>query len=180
MLIGLVVRRVSFFLLMLVIFIPKFDTQETFSEAPICVFDVGREVTGPVPAPLKMSLVLRIKISIFLIWISMNLISQSRELSVSLLSKGSCTLICLFGVIQLELQILCWILLKAVTRYFCGRHLYRMRLRTDRPPLFIEVLFRRLFQSCWRMAAQKRFRFILGFAILCMLLCSRHENLGWS
>lgn len=40
---------------MLVIFIPKVDTRETFSEAPICVFDVGREVTGPVPAPLKMN-----------------------------------------------------------------------------------------------------------------------------
>ena len=66
----------------------------------------------------------------------MNLISQGRELSVPLLSKGSCTLICLFGVIQLELQILCWILLKAVTRFFSGRHLHSIRLRTDRPPLF--------------------------------------------
>ena len=55
MLPGLVVRRVSFFLLLLVIFIPKVDTWETFSEAPICVFDVGREVTGPVPGPLKMN-----------------------------------------------------------------------------------------------------------------------------
>lgn len=49
------VRRVSFFLLLLVIFIPKVDTWETFSEAPICVFDGGREVTGPVPGPLKMN-----------------------------------------------------------------------------------------------------------------------------
>ena len=40
---------------MLVIFIFKVDTQETFSQAPICDFDVGREVTGPVPAPLKMN-----------------------------------------------------------------------------------------------------------------------------
>ena len=49
------VCRVSSFLLMLVIFIPKVDTWETFSEAPICVFDVRREVTGPVPAILKMN-----------------------------------------------------------------------------------------------------------------------------
>ena len=107
----------------------------------------------------------------------MNLISRSRELSVPLLSKESCVLICLFGVIQLEPQILCWILLKMVTRFFFGSRLYRIRLRTDRPPLFIEVLFRRLFQSCWRVAVQEKFRFILGFAILCMSLCSRQENL---
>ena len=55
MLPGLVVRRVSVFLLLLVIFVPKVDTLETFSEAPICVFDVGREVTGPVPTPLKIN-----------------------------------------------------------------------------------------------------------------------------
>ena len=55
MLPGLVVCQVSSFLLMLVIFIPKVDTRETFSEAPICVFDVRREVTGPVPALLKMN-----------------------------------------------------------------------------------------------------------------------------
>ena len=40
---------------MLVIFIPKVDTRETFSEAPICVFDEGREITGPVPALRKMN-----------------------------------------------------------------------------------------------------------------------------
>ena len=55
MLPGLVVRRVSVFLLLLVIFVPKVDTLKTFSEAPICVFDVGREVTGPVPAPQKIN-----------------------------------------------------------------------------------------------------------------------------
>ena len=49
------VRRVSVFLLLLVIFVPKVDTPETFSEAPICVSDVGGEVTGPVPAPLKIN-----------------------------------------------------------------------------------------------------------------------------
>ena len=49
------VCRISSFLLILVIFIPKVDTRETFSEAPICVFDVRREVTGPVPALLKMN-----------------------------------------------------------------------------------------------------------------------------
>ena len=49
------VCRISSCLLMLVIFIPKVDTGETFSEAPICVFDVRREVTGPVPALLKMN-----------------------------------------------------------------------------------------------------------------------------
>ena len=55
MLPGLVVRRVSVFLLLLVIFVSQVDTLETFSEAPICVFDVGREVTGPVPATLKIN-----------------------------------------------------------------------------------------------------------------------------
>ena len=40
--------------------------------------------------------------------------TQSRELSVLLLFKGSCLLISLFGVIQLELRILFWISLKAV------------------------------------------------------------------
>ena len=49
------VRRVSVFLLLLAIFVPKVDTLVTFSEAPICVFDVGREVTGPIPAPLEIS-----------------------------------------------------------------------------------------------------------------------------
>ena len=49
------VRRFSVFLLLLVIFVPKVDTLETFSEAPICVFDVRREVAGPVPAPLKIN-----------------------------------------------------------------------------------------------------------------------------
>ena len=75
----------------------------------------------------------------------MNLTSESRKLSVLFLSKESCVLICLFGVIQFELQISFWILLKTVTRFFFWSRLYRIRLRTDRPPLFIEVLFRRLF-----------------------------------
>ena len=42
------------FLLLVVIFVPKVDTPETFSEAPICVFDAQREVTGPVLAPRKI------------------------------------------------------------------------------------------------------------------------------
>lgn len=40
------VRSVPF-LLLVAIFVPKVDTQGTFSEAPICVFDAEREVTGP-------------------------------------------------------------------------------------------------------------------------------------
>ena len=50
---DLVVRPVIF-LLLVVIFVPKVDTPETFSEAPICVFDAEREVTGPVLAPPKI------------------------------------------------------------------------------------------------------------------------------
>ena len=46
--------RPVLFLLLVVIFVPKVDTPETFSEAPICVFDVEREVTGPVLAPPKI------------------------------------------------------------------------------------------------------------------------------
>lgn len=47
------VGRLVLFLLLVVIFIPKVDTPETFSEAPICVSDAEREVTGPVLAPPK-------------------------------------------------------------------------------------------------------------------------------
>ena len=50
----LVVRPVLF-LLLVVIFVPKVDTPGTFSEAPICVFDAEREVTGPVLAPTKIN-----------------------------------------------------------------------------------------------------------------------------
>ena len=50
---DLVVRPVLF-LLLVVIFVPKVNTPETFSEAPICVFDVEKEVTGPVLAPPKI------------------------------------------------------------------------------------------------------------------------------
>ena len=51
---DLVVRPVLF-LLLVVIFVPKVNTPETFSEAPICVFDVEKEVTGPVLAPPKIN-----------------------------------------------------------------------------------------------------------------------------
>ena len=50
---DLVVRPVLF-LLRVVIFVPKVDTPETFSEAPICVFE-EREVTGPVLAHPKIN-----------------------------------------------------------------------------------------------------------------------------
>ena len=43
------------FLLLVVIFVPKVDTPETFSEAPLCVFDVEKEVTGPVLVPPKIN-----------------------------------------------------------------------------------------------------------------------------
>jgi len=49
----LVVRPVLF-LLLVVIFVPKVDTQGTFSEAPICAFDAERVVTGPALAPPKI------------------------------------------------------------------------------------------------------------------------------
>ena len=52
-LLDLVVHPVLF-LLLVVIFVPKVDTPETFSEAPICVFDAEREVTGPVLASPKI------------------------------------------------------------------------------------------------------------------------------
>ena len=50
----LVVRSVPF-LLLVAIFVPKVDTQGTFSEAPICAFDAEREVTGPALAPPKIN-----------------------------------------------------------------------------------------------------------------------------
>lgn len=53
-LLDLVVHPVLF-LLLVVIFVPKVDTPETFSEAPICVFDAEREVTGPVIAQPKIN-----------------------------------------------------------------------------------------------------------------------------
>ena len=48
------VRSVPF-LLLVAIFVPKFDTRGTFSEAPICVFDAEREVTGPALVPPKIN-----------------------------------------------------------------------------------------------------------------------------
>ena len=53
-LLDLVVRPVLF-LLLVVIFVPKVDTSGTFSEAPICVFDAERQVTGPVLAQPKIN-----------------------------------------------------------------------------------------------------------------------------
>ena len=46
--------RPVLFLLLVVIFVSKVDTPETFSEAPICVFDAEREVTGPALIPPKI------------------------------------------------------------------------------------------------------------------------------
>ena len=46
--------RPVLFLLLVVIFVPKVDSPETFSEAPICVFGAEREVTEPVLVPPKI------------------------------------------------------------------------------------------------------------------------------
>ena len=48
------VARPVLFLLLVVIFVPKVDSPETFSEAPICVFGAEREVNGPVLVPPKI------------------------------------------------------------------------------------------------------------------------------
>ena len=47
--------RPVLFLLLVVIFVPKVNTPETFSEVPICVFDVKKDVTGPILAPPKIN-----------------------------------------------------------------------------------------------------------------------------
>ena len=47
--------RPVLFILLVVIFVPKVDTPEPFSEALICAFDAEREATGPVLAHLEIN-----------------------------------------------------------------------------------------------------------------------------
>ena len=85
------VERPALFLLLLVIFVPKVDTPETFSEAPICVFDAEREVTGPVLAHTKINSCRQDQNRV-------NLTSQSRASKILLAFKESCAQIFLFGM----------------------------------------------------------------------------------
>ena len=100
MLPDLVVRRVSVFLLLLVVFVPKVDTLETFSEAPICVFDVGREVTGPVPAPLKKNSCPQDQNLDFVDLDQYEFDQSEQGILGSSFIQGKLRAICLFGVIQ--------------------------------------------------------------------------------